>query len=165
MKRVRQSYWLIGGIGAIWGVICLIVVGFGLGTPLLHLFDIKSGTDKFNTAKYLLWIVLAGLPIFGAQMGGMILFQGTNQWWRASICGIMQGVICNFTISFMMMGIAIATNSIYVFFWNTFVVLAAAVIIVVAWSAIYMYKHYKDPPQTSIPREYLERLGYTAHSL
>jgi Na+-driven multidrug efflux pump len=92
----------------------------------------------------MLMIALLQMPMFGIGIGGMMLFQATHRWWQASICGIMQGIICAIPISFLMQYLAISKNTITLFLWNPLIILSVAVLIVFIWSVRYMYKHFNN---------------------
>lgn len=143
-KRVRQSYWILNGLGALYGLITFVIIYFTLSGPLLSLFNITKNANptKFQHAQLMLLIAMLQMPIFSIGIGGMMLFQATNRWWQASLCGIMQGLICAVPISFLMQWAAITHQNINLFLWNPFLILCITVIIVFVWSVSYMYKNF-----------------------
>jgi Na+-driven multidrug efflux pump len=81
------------------------------------------------------------MPMIAIGIGGMMMFQATGRWWQASICGLMQGVICCIPISFLVQFIAISTHSVTLFLWCPFMVLATSALAMLTWSLIYTRLH------------------------
>ncbi len=144
LERFKKTYWYAMFIGFAYGWIMVILLYFALSTPLLSIFNITNGDPmKFYYAKEILLISTLQMPVFAFAIGGMMMFQSTGKWIQASACGLMQGVFCNFTISFLMQYFAKHYDNIHVFLWNPFVVLAVASLTVFVWSITYCQLKFK----------------------
>lgn len=142
-KRVRSSQWIVNLLSLIYGAIVFGVIGFALADPILGLFNInnKLPINEFNSAHLILRIAILQMPMIAIGIGGMMMFQATGRWWQASICGLMQGVICCIPISFLVQFIAISTHSVTLFLWCPFMVLATSALAMLTWSLIYTRLH------------------------
>lgn len=146
-SRFRKTYWYAMVIGFVYGWFMVLMLSpFILGNPLLSIFDIVSTSQSYPIAKEVLLISSLQMPVFAFSIGGMMMFQSTGRWIQASACGLMQGVFCNFTISFLMQYLAIHFNNVHIFLWNAFVVLACASLIIFVWSLTYCLKHFRYDP-------------------
>lgn len=141
-ERLRKTYWYAMSIGFIYGIIMVILLYFALCNPLLQIFDIKPTDDTYKYAKQIMLVSSLQMPVFAFSIGGMMMFQSTGKWIQASMCGMMQGIFCNFTVSFVIEYIAIACKNINVFLWNPFIVLAIASLIIFGWSLTYCNKNF-----------------------
>lgn len=144
LERFKKTYWYAMSIGFIYGWIMVILLYFALATPLLSIFNITNvDPTKFEYAKEILLISTLQMPVFAFSIGGMMMFQSTGKWIQASACGLMQGVFCNFTISFLMQYFAKHYENIHIFLWNPFIVLAIASLIIFVWSVTYCQLKFK----------------------
>ncbi len=145
LERFKKTYWYAMGIGFIYGWLMVILLYFALAAPLLSIFNISNSIDpvKYQYAKEILLISTLQMPVFAFSIGGMMMFQSTGRWIQASACGLMQGVFCNFTVSFLMQYLAKQYSNIHIFLWNPFVVLAIASIIIFIWSVTYCQLKFK----------------------
>ncbi len=141
-ERFRKTYWYAMAIGFIYGIVMVVLLYFALCAPLLSIFGIKQGDDTFEYAKKIMLVSSLQMPVFAFSIGGMMMFQSTGRWIQASACGMMQGVFCNFTISFLMEYLAVHYANLDIFLWNPFVVLGVASIIIFVWSFTYCYKKF-----------------------
>lgn len=147
-ERFRKTYWIASLIGMVYGVFAFLVVGLLLRNTMLGLFGINEHIANYNIAQMMLLISLAQLPVFSMAIGGQLMFQSTGRSLFASICGIMQGFLVNFPVSFSLVAICKTTHSINLFLWNPFIVIVLAAIITLIWSSIYMRKHFSPDLKT-----------------
>lgn len=141
-KRFRQTYWVAMSIGLVYGTFVVILFGLILNKYMLIAFNVNPNVQNFNDAKTMLIIALMQLPVYSFTIWGQIIFQATVRSLLASICALMQGLICNIPISFAMIGISIAVNSLTLFLWTPLIVVCFSSAIICTWTLIYMKKHF-----------------------
>ena len=154
-KRFRQVYWIAMAVGLVYGTFMFAIVGCALNKYMLFIFQINNS----QVAQMMLMIGMLQMPVYAFTIGGQIIFQSTGKSLNASICGLMQGIICNMPITFIMFGTCIAIGDIELFLWNpVFVVLASSTIIFI-WTVTYIHNHY-SPDILNNNIRWLKRKGY-----
>ena len=102
-------------IGLIYGFLMMLLIGIALNSQMLGIFQINSSQPNFDIAQIMLLIAMLQMPIYAFTIGGQIIFQATSKSLFASICGLMQGFICNLPISFIIAGVAMNIKVIELF--------------------------------------------------
>ena len=143
-KRVRQSYWILILLAAVYGVCMFFLICFAINKPLLSLFEISQSRQNYGLCNLMLKATILQMPIIAVAIGGMMLFQATGLWWRACLAGIMQGLICAVPLSFILQAVAVGSHNVNVFIWTPFIVAGVSSGINTVWSIVYMQKHFKD---------------------
>jgi Na+-driven multidrug efflux pump len=87
-------------------------------------------------------VAILQMPMIAVGIGGMMMFQSTGRWWQATICGMMQGIICCIPITFLIQFVSMSVGSIALFLWCPFIALAVSALTVFTWSFIYTRKHF-----------------------
>lgn len=138
-QRVRSSYLCLSLIMIGWAIFVFLLCGVALNTQLLTLFSVRNLDDA---KKVLMINLIVCLPV-GLTVAAMMLFQSTNQWWKACINGIMYGIICYIPIIFLAEYIAKTTNNPWLFICAPIIIASIAAIICNIWSIIYLHKNCK----------------------
>ena len=154
-KRFRLTYWIAMIIGLIYGTLIFIIVGCALSKYMLLIFQINNN----HIAEMMLLIATLQLPVYAFTVGGQVVFQATGKSLNASICSLMQGIICNIPISFIMFGVCIANKNVELFLWNPVFVVFASSIIIFIWTVIYIRNHY-TPDIMNDKVRWLKNKGY-----
>ena len=141
-KRFRQTYWIAMMIGLIYGFLMMLLIGVALNSQMLGIFQINSSQPNFDIAQMMLLIAMLQMPIYAFTIGGQIIFQATSKSLFASICGLMQGFICNLPISFIIAGIAMNIKVIELFLWNPVIVVCTSSAIILTWTLWYMRRYF-----------------------
>ena len=102
-------------VGLVYGTLIVLLIGLALNKEMLAIFQIFETTNNFQIAQMMLLIATIQMPIYAFTIGGQIIFQATSKSLFACICGLMQGLICNVPISFIIALISISTGSITLF--------------------------------------------------
>lgn len=143
-KRMRQTYWVAMLIGLIYGLFIVLLIGVALNPYMLMIFGINKNDQYANIASLMLLIALGQLPIYAFNIGGQLIYQATSRALNASICALMQGIICNIPVSAIMVGVSFATNSVNVFLFTPIITVLCSSIIIVSWTLHYMKRHFYD---------------------
>lgn len=154
-KRFRQVYWIAMIIGLVYGIFIFIIVGCILNKYMLLIFQINNN----SVAQMMLMIGMLQMPVYAFTIGGQIIFQSTGKSLNASICALMQGIICNMPITFIMFGACIANKNIELFLWNPVIVVFTSSTIIFIWTVIYICDHY-SPDVLNNNVRWLKKKGY-----
>ena len=122
---------------------------------MLFVFQINNNA----VAQTMLMIGMLQMPVYAFTIGGQIIFQSTGKSLNASICGLMQGIICNMPITFIMFGACIVNRNIELFLWNPVIVVFTSSTIIFIWTVIYIRNHY-SPDVLNNNVRWLKNKGY-----
>ena len=113
-------------ISLLYGTLIFAIVGCVLNKYMLLIFQINDNP----IAKMMLLIATLQMPVYAFTVGGQVFFQATGKSLNASICSLMQRIVCNISITFIMFGACIANLNVELFLWNpVFVVFTSSIII------------------------------------
>jgi Na+-driven multidrug efflux pump len=111
-----------------------LLLAFGLGKPILQLFDINSGT-MMHDAYYVLLIQLMMLPAFSFQAPAMSVYMSVADTNRSNIAAVFQDTITFFPVLGICYGISVSSGNIWVLV-STYVINA-----IIASSLMIAYTH------------------------
>ena len=154
-KRFRLTYWIAMIISLIYGTLIFAIVGCALNKYMLLIFQIHNN----SIAQMMLMIATLQMPVYAFTVGGQVVFQATGKSLNASICALMQGIVCNIPITFIMFGICLANGNVELFLWNPVIVVFTSSIIIFVWTVIYICNHY-SPDIINEKVRWLKKKGY-----
>ncbi len=137
--RIRKTYWYATLISFIYAFVIYTLLATWLGQELISWFpDIE---DMQAEAIIYMRIQVLFLPAVALSIGGLLMFQATNQMAMANFIAVFQACV-TFPISAgIMYGVAIAGDNPFLFVVANPLNTASAGIVITIISVVYIYKY------------------------
>ncbi|MDE7433861.1 MAG: hypothetical protein K2M43_01850 [Mycoplasmoidaceae bacterium] len=103
-KRIKDTYFYTIAISFVFALFCFGLVS-SVGYYLLKFFEINQ--EMMHDAQIYLVIDLFMLPLFSFQVSGILMFQGTNNIYKAIIASLLQDVFVYYPILFILRAITL----------------------------------------------------------
>ncbi len=139
-SRIRRTYWYATLISFIYGAVIYTCLATFLGAWLINLFpnmDPAQYTDAINYMR----IQVLFIPAVALSIGGLLMFQATNQMAMANFIAVMQAAITFPIAAGVIYPIALVANGPMTFVIANPLNTGSAGIIITIISLIYLYKY------------------------
>ena len=137
-QRIRTIYWYSILVSFMYAIIVYVSLATFMGTWLIKLFDLPQSTQ--GDMRNYLTIQALFIPMVSLTIGGLLIFQATNQMWLANIVALIQGCLTFPIASSIMYAIAVQNQNTYIFVGTNPLNTSMAGIIVQTISITYLYK-------------------------
>ncbi len=137
--RIKKTYWYATLLSFIYGIVIYTCLATFLGQWLIGLFDLDPSMAA-QTLKYMR-IQVIFIPCVALSIGGLLMFQATNQMAMANFIAVLQALIVFPIASGTMYPVAINLNDPLMFVITNPLNTGAAGLIITCISIVYLYRY------------------------
>lgn len=137
--RIKKAYWYATLLSFIYGIVIYACLATFLGEWLISLFKLdQSMADQ--TLQYMR-IQVIFIPCVALSIGGLLMFQATNQMAMANFIAVLQALLVFPIASSTMYPVAINLNDPLMFVITNPLNTGTAGLIITCISVVYLYKY------------------------
>ncbi len=137
--RIRRTYWYATLLSFIYGIVIYTCLATFLGQWLISLFKLDPSMAS-QTLKYMR-IQVIFIPCVALSIGGLLMFQATNQMAMANFIAVLQAIIVFPIASIVMYHTAVVFRDPLMFVITNPLNTGTAGLIITFISIVYLYKY------------------------